>query len=150
MCAGDPRASEVLAKNLQPERGILPVSSHRHWAAPHSASLHLCADHQVMFLGEIEEILDVIEPTQFKKIQEPLFKQISKCVGNPHFQVHLWHREVRASCCETHHDLCTHSVLQCIWIELKRGGGNQVQKSIGWINWPQPFRPQVDYLHADS
>lgn len=40
-----------------------------------------------MFLGEIEEILDVIEPTQFKKIQEPLFKQISKCVGNPHFQV---------------------------------------------------------------
>lgn len=42
---------------------------------------------QVMFLGEIEEILDVIEPTQFKKIQEPLFKQISKCVANPHFQV---------------------------------------------------------------
>ncbi|MEQ2204372.1 Serine/threonine-protein phosphatase 2A 56 kDa regulatory subunit alpha isoform, partial [Xenoophorus captivus] len=41
---------------------------------------------QVMFLGEIEEILDVIEPTQFKKIQEPLFKQIAKCVANPHFQ----------------------------------------------------------------
>ncbi len=40
-----------------------------------------------MFLGEIEEILDVIEPTQFKKIQEPLFKQISKCVASPHFQV---------------------------------------------------------------
>ena len=42
-----------------------------------------------MFLGEVEEILDVIEPTQFKKIQEPLFKQISKCVANPHFQVHM-------------------------------------------------------------
>lgn len=40
-----------------------------------------------MYLGEIEEILDVIEPTQFKKIQEPLFKQVSKCVANPHFQV---------------------------------------------------------------
>lgn len=40
-----------------------------------------------MFLGEIEEILDVIEPTQFKKIQELLFKQISKCVASPHFQV---------------------------------------------------------------
>lgn len=40
-----------------------------------------------MFLGEIEEVLDVIEPTQFKKIQEPLFKQIAKCVANPHFQV---------------------------------------------------------------
>lgn len=46
-----------------------------------------------MFLGEIEEILDVIEPTQFKKIQEPLFKQISRCVANPHFQVGLWHKQ---------------------------------------------------------
>ena len=43
--------------------------------------------HQVMFLGEIEEILDVIEPAQFVKIQEPLFKQIAKCVSSPHFQV---------------------------------------------------------------
>lgn len=40
-----------------------------------------------MFLGEVEEILDVIEPSQFKNVQEPLFKQIAKCVSNPHFQV---------------------------------------------------------------
>ena len=43
---------------------------------------------QVMFLGEIEEILDVIEPAQFVKIQEPLFRQIAKCVSSPHFQVY--------------------------------------------------------------
>ena len=42
---------------------------------------------QVMFLGEIEEILDVIEPNQFVRIQEPLFRQIAKCVSSPHFQV---------------------------------------------------------------
>lgn len=41
-----------------------------------------------MFLGEIEEILDVIEPTQFTKIQEPLFRQIARCVSSPHFQVY--------------------------------------------------------------
>uniref|UniRef100_A0A8B9LJC3 Protein phosphatase 2, regulatory subunit B', alpha isoform n=1 Tax=Astyanax mexicanus TaxID=7994 RepID=A0A8B9LJC3_ASTMX len=41
-----------------------------------------CSQKEVMFLGEIEEVLDVIEPTQFKKIQEPLFKQISKCVAS--------------------------------------------------------------------
>ena len=40
-----------------------------------------------MFLGEIEEILDVIEPAQFVKIQEPLFRQIARCVSSPHFQV---------------------------------------------------------------
>ena len=44
---------------------------------------------QVMFLGEIEEILDVIEPSQFVKIQEPLFKQVARCIASPHFQVLL-------------------------------------------------------------
>lgn len=46
---------------------------------------------QVMFLGEMEEILDVIEPSQFVKIQEPLFKQVARCVSSPHFQV--WGRD---------------------------------------------------------
>lgn len=46
-----------------------------------------CSQKEVMFLGEIEEILDVTEPAQFVKIQEPLFKQISRCVSSPHFQV---------------------------------------------------------------
>ena len=40
-----------------------------------------------MFLNEIEEILDVIEPQEFVKIQVPLFQQIARCVSSPHFQV---------------------------------------------------------------
>ena len=40
-----------------------------------------------MFLNEVEEILDVIEPQEFVKIQELLFKQIAKCVSSYHFQV---------------------------------------------------------------
>lgn len=40
-----------------------------------------------MFLGEMEEVLDVIEAPQFVRIQEPLFKQIAKCVSSPQFQV---------------------------------------------------------------
>lgn len=40
-----------------------------------------------MFLGEVEEILDIIEPEQFKKVIDPLFKQLAKCVSSPHFQV---------------------------------------------------------------
>lgn len=46
-----------------------------------------CSQKEVMFLGEIEEILDVVDPPQFVKIQEQLFRQISKCVSSPHFQV---------------------------------------------------------------
>ncbi len=49
--------------------------------------VHYLPPFQVMFLGEIEEILDVIEPAQFVKIQEPLFRQIARCVSSPHFQV---------------------------------------------------------------
>ncbi|EDM03634.1 protein phosphatase 2, regulatory subunit B (B56), epsilon isoform (predicted) [Rattus norvegicus] len=57
-----------------------------------------CSQKEVMFLGELEEILDVIEPSQFVKIQEPLFKQIAKCVSSPHFQVaeralYYWNNE---------------------------------------------------------
>lgn len=47
----------------------------------------VCPCIQVMFLGEIEEILDVIEPSQFIRVQEPLFKQIAACISSPHFQV---------------------------------------------------------------
>uniref|UniRef100_A0A672Y950 Serine/threonine protein phosphatase 2A regulatory subunit n=1 Tax=Sphaeramia orbicularis TaxID=375764 RepID=A0A672Y950_9TELE len=52
----------------------------------------------VMFLGEIEEILDVIEPSQFIRVQEPLFKQIAACISSPHFQVaeralYFWNNE---------------------------------------------------------
>lgn len=46
-----------------------------------------CSQKEVMFLGEIEEVLDVIEPSQFTRIQEPLFRQIARCVSSPHFQV---------------------------------------------------------------
>ncbi|KAI1282021.1 Serine/threonine-protein phosphatase 2A 56 kDa regulatory subunit alpha isoform [Halotydeus destructor] len=57
-----------------------------------------CSQKEVMFLGEIEEILDVIEPTQFTRIQDPLFRQIAKCVSSPHFQVaeralYFWNNE---------------------------------------------------------
>ncbi|XP_014394282.1 PREDICTED: serine/threonine-protein phosphatase 2A 56 kDa regulatory subunit alpha isoform isoform X3 [Myotis brandtii] len=68
-----------------------------------------CSQKEVMFLGEIEEILDVIEPTQFKKIEEPLFKQISKCVSSSHFQVaeralYSWNNEYILSLIEENID----------------------------------------------
>ena len=40
-----------------------------------------------MLLGEIEEILDIIEPAQFTKIIVPLFKMLAKAVSSPQFQV---------------------------------------------------------------
>jgi serine/threonine-protein phosphatase 2A regulatory subunit B' len=53
---------------------------------------------EVMLLGELEEILDIMEPAQFVKIQEPLCRQLAKCVSSPHFQVaeralYYWNNE---------------------------------------------------------
>ena len=42
---------------------------------------------EVMFLNEVEEILDVIEPHEFVKVMVPLFKQLSRCFSSQHFQV---------------------------------------------------------------
>lgn len=53
---------------------------------------------EVMFLNELEEILDVIEPAEFSKVMVQLFRQLAKCVSSPHFQVaeralYYWNNE---------------------------------------------------------
>lgn len=42
---------------------------------------------EVMFLNEIEDIFEVMEPSEFLKIQIPLFAQLLKCISSSHFQV---------------------------------------------------------------
>ncbi|KAF9567513.1 protein phosphatase 2A regulatory B subunit [Agrocybe pediades] len=42
---------------------------------------------EVMFLHEVEEVLDVTDPVEFQKIQVPLFHQLAKCINSQHFQV---------------------------------------------------------------
>ena len=65
----DPNLTEPVIKNLL-----------KFWPKTHSPK-------EVMFLNELEEILDVIEPAEFQKIIDPLFRQLAKCVSSPHFQV---------------------------------------------------------------
>lgn len=53
---------------------------------------------EVMFLNEVEEVLDVIDPAEFPKIVVPLFQQIARCVNSQHFQVaeralYYWNNE---------------------------------------------------------
>ncbi|GAA5861681.1 hypothetical protein JCM8547_000703 [Rhodosporidiobolus lusitaniae] len=53
---------------------------------------------EVMFLNEVEEILDVIEPAEFQKVMVKLFMQLARCVSSQHFQVaeralYYWNNE---------------------------------------------------------
>ena len=52
----------------------------KYWPKVHSPK-------EVMFLNELEEILDVMEPVEFVKVQQALFRQIARCISSPHFQV---------------------------------------------------------------
>ena len=61
----------------------------KYWPKVHSPK-------EVMFLNELEEILDVMEPVEFVKVMVPLFRQIAKCISSPHFQVSRSTQRIRA------------------------------------------------------
>ncbi|KAL1542396.1 serine/threonine protein phosphatase 2A 57 kDa regulatory subunit B' beta isoform-like [Salvia divinorum] len=42
---------------------------------------------EVLFLGELEEILEFTQSLEFKRCMVPLFKQIGRSIRSPHFQV---------------------------------------------------------------
>lgn len=53
---------------------------------------------EVMYLNEVEDIFEVMDPAEFAKVQEPLFHQLAKSVASPHFQVaeralYFWNNE---------------------------------------------------------
>ena len=53
---------------------------------------------EVLFLGELEEILELTQAQEFQRIMVPLFKQLATCLNSQHFQVaertlFLWNNE---------------------------------------------------------
>ncbi|KAK4481103.1 hypothetical protein RD792_011974 [Penstemon davidsonii] len=53
---------------------------------------------EVLFLGELEEVLEATQAAEFQRCMVPLFKQIARCLSSSHFQVaeralFLWNNE---------------------------------------------------------
>jgi hypothetical protein len=53
---------------------------------------------EVLFLGELEEILELTQPAEFQAVLPPLFRQLARCLTSAHFQVaerslFLWNNE---------------------------------------------------------
>ncbi|CAN8257256.1 unnamed protein product [Cochlearia groenlandica] len=42
---------------------------------------------EVLFLGELEEVLEATQPVEFQRCMVPLFQQIARCLNSSHFQV---------------------------------------------------------------
>nr|GMD26209.1 serine/threonine protein phosphatase 2A 57 kDa regulatory subunit B' theta isoform-like [Ipomoea batatas] len=56
-------------------RGLL-----KYWPVTNSSK-------EVMFLGELEEILEATQPPEFQRCVVPLFHQVARCLSSFHFQV---------------------------------------------------------------
>ncbi|KAJ8537746.1 hypothetical protein K7X08_014286 [Anisodus acutangulus] len=53
---------------------------------------------EVLFLGEVEEVLEAAQAAEFQRCMVALFRQIARCLNSPHFQVaeralFLWNNE---------------------------------------------------------
>ncbi|CAI5521879.1 unnamed protein product [Closterium sp. Naga37s-1] len=65
----DPRLADVVV------RGLL-----RFWPVTNSQK-------EVLFLGELEEVLELTQPPEFHALVHPLFLQLARCLSSSHFQV---------------------------------------------------------------
>jgi len=57
---------------------------------------------ELLFLNELEELLELTQPEEFEVVLKPLFRQISLSIGSPHFQIaeralFVWHNEYISS-----------------------------------------------------
>lgn len=62
---------------------------------------------ELLFLVELEEVLEVTQATEFQRCINPLFRQIARCLRSPHFQVaekalFLWNNEAVVSLIAQH------------------------------------------------
>ena len=80
---------------------------------------------ELLLLNELEELLELTQPTEFANVVEPLFGQIGKCLNSPHFQVAerallLWNNEYIVSLVAK----CRESVLPCVFGALQANGNH--------------------------
>jgi len=58
----------------------------------------LSSNKELLFLNELEELLELTQPEEFKIVLVPLFTKLARSIGGPHFQVaervlFYWHNE---------------------------------------------------------
>jgi serine/threonine-protein phosphatase 2A regulatory subunit B' len=78
-----PQLTYCVVQFLEKEPNLIPkvVSDlFKYWPKVNSAK-------EVIYLTELEEILDVTDTAEFEMILVPFFQRLSKCVASPHIQV---------------------------------------------------------------
>ncbi|XP_062186995.1 serine/threonine protein phosphatase 2A 57 kDa regulatory subunit B' theta isoform-like [Phragmites australis] len=107
---------------------------------------------KVMFLGELEDILEATQPAEFQKCMVPLFRQIACCLNSSHFQVSeralfLWNNDHIQNLMKQN----TKVILPIIFPALEKninGHWNQVVQSIS-LNVQKFFSDRNPELFAE-
>jgi len=99
----DPRLADTVL------RGVL-----KYWPATNSAK-------ELLFLGELDEVLELTQAPEFGRVLQPLFRQVARCVTSPHFQVaeralFLWNNDYIVQLVAQHRA----AVLACMLPALER------------------------------
>ncbi|KAG0585751.1 hypothetical protein KC19_2G035500 [Ceratodon purpureus] len=100
-------------------RGLL-----RYWPVTNSQK-------EVLFLGELEEVLEATQSAEFQRCMVPLFRQIGRCLNSSHFQVaeralFLWNNDHIVSLVAQNR----HVVLPLIFAALERNTRNHWNQAV--------------------
>ncbi|KAJ0236625.1 Serine/threonine protein phosphatase 2A 59 kDa regulatory subunit B' gamma isoform [Hirschfeldia incana] len=103
-------------------RGLL-----RYWPLSNSSK-------EVMFLGELEEVLEATQAAEFQRCLVPLFRRIARCINSSHFQVaeralFLWNNDHIRNLISQNHKVIMPIVFPAIERNT-RGHWNQAVQSL--------------------
>ncbi|KAF2286548.1 hypothetical protein GH714_017613 [Hevea brasiliensis] len=99
---------------------------------------------EVMFLSELEEILEATQPAEFQRCMVPLFHQIARCLSSSHFQVaeralYLWNNDHIENLIRHNRKI----ILPIIFPALEKNGRNH------WNQLVQSLTVNVRKIFAD-
>ncbi|CAI9780608.1 unnamed protein product [Fraxinus pennsylvanica] len=86
---------------------------------------------EVMFLGELEEVLEATQPPEFQRCMVPLFRQIRHCLSSSHFQVaeralFLWNNDHIENLIKQNHKV----ILPIIFPSLEKNARNHWNQAV--------------------
>uniref|UniRef100_A0A0C9RW41 Serine/threonine protein phosphatase 2A regulatory subunit n=1 Tax=Wollemia nobilis TaxID=56998 RepID=A0A0C9RW41_9CONI len=86
---------------------------------------------EVMFLGELEEVLEATQAAEFQRCMVPLFRQVGRCLNSSHFQVaeralFLWNNDHIVSLIAQNR----HVILPLIFPALERNTKNHWNQAV--------------------
>eukprot|EP00301_Raphidiophrys_heterophryoidea_P013135 c20485_g1_i1.p1 GENE.c20485_g1_i1~~c20485_g1_i1.p1 ORF type:complete len:569 (-),score=108.00 c20485_g1_i1:413-2119(-) len=104
---------------------------------------------EVLYLQELEEVLELTQPPQFQAVLRPLFYRLNRCIMSQHFQVaeralFFWHNEYIVSYIAQHHAAILPSVFPALMHNTKGHWNTTVyQLTINVVKMFNEMDPQM-------